>query len=248
MIHQEKFTVRSYEIDVQGVASVPAICNYLQEVAGNHATELGVAVDHLFRKNMTWVLSRLHVQVFRFPFWREEIKIETWPSGRQSKFATRDFLILDQKHRILVRATSSWMILDLKTQKPIVMPAFMDEIRLPDRKRAIDDDFPKITSPENPTLERRFDVRLSDLDINQHVNNVKYIEWAIESVPLDIWKEKILSELEISFRAETKYGEGIIIKTEQNDDVFLHHIISDPEQRDLALVKSTWRGKYGIQK
>ena len=51
MIHQEKFTVRSYEMDVQGMASVPAICNYLQEVAGNHATELGVAVDHLFKKN-----------------------------------------------------------------------------------------------------------------------------------------------------------------------------------------------------
>jgi acyl-ACP thioesterase len=243
MIHQEKFTVRSYEMDIQGVASVPAIYNYLQEVAGNHATELGVAVDHLFRKNMTWELARLHLQVFRFPFWREEIKIETWPSGRQSKFATRDFLISDQKHNVLVKATSSWMIIDLKTQKPIVMPEFMDEIRLPDRKRAIDDSFPKMLIPKNPNLERKFDVRLSDLDINQHVNNVKYIEWALESVPLDVWKEKILSELEISFRDETKYGEKIIIKTEQNNDVFSHHVISDDDQRDLALLKSTWRNK-----
>ncbi|MCK4559505.1 MAG: hypothetical protein KAV45_06945 [Calditrichia bacterium] len=243
MIHQEKFTVRSYEMDVQGVASVPAICNYLQEVAGNHATELGVAVDHLFKKNMTWVLSRLHIQVFRFPFWREEIKIETWPSGRQRKFATRDFLIFDQKHNILVKATSSWMIIDLKTQKPIVMPEFMDEIRLPDRQRAIDDSFPKMTLPKNPNLEQKFDVRLSDLDINQHVNNVKYIEWALESVPLDIWKAKILASLEISFRAETKHGERIIIQTEQNEDIFLHRVISEDDQRDLAVLKSTWRDK-----
>ena len=243
MIHQEKFTVRSYEMDVQGVASVPAICNYLQEVAGNHATELGVAVDHLFKKNMTWVLSRLHIQVFRFPFWREEIKIETWPSGRQRKFATRDFLIFDQKHNILVKATSSWMIIDLKTQKPIVMPEFMDEIRLPDRQRAIDDSFPKMTLPENPNFEQKFDVRLGDLDINQHVNNVKYIEWALESVPLDIWKAKILASLEISFRAETKHGERIIIQTEQNEDIFLHRVISEDDQRDLAVLKSTWRDK-----
>ena len=243
MIHQEKFTVRSYEMDVQGVASVPAICNYLQEVAGNHATELGVAVDHLFRKNMTWVLSRLHVKVFRFPFWREEIKIETWPSGRQNKFAIRDFLIFDQKHNILVKASSSWMIINLNTQKPIAMPEFMDAIRLPDRKRAIDDSFPKMSIPKNPNLERSFDVRLSDLDINQHVNNVKYIEWALESVPLDVWKEKILSELEISFRAETMYGEKITIKTEREDDIFSHHVISEDDQRDLALLKSTWRNK-----
>ncbi len=243
MIHQEKFTVRAYEMDVQGVASVPAICNYLQEVAGNHATELGVAVDHLFKKNMTWVLSRLHIHVFRFPFWREEIKIETWPSGRQNKFATRDFLIFDQKHNILVKATSSWMIIDLKTQKPIVMPEFMDEIRLPDRQRAIDDSFPKMTLPKNPNLERKFDVRLGDLDINQHVNNVKYIEWALESVPLDIWKAKILASLEIIFRAETKYGQRIIIQTEQNEDIFLHRVTSEDNQRDLAVLKSTWRDK-----
>jgi acyl-ACP thioesterase len=243
MIHQEKFTVRSYEMDLQGVASVPAICNYLQEVAGNHATELGVAVDHLFKKNMTWVLSRLHMKVFRYPFWREEIKIETWPSGRQHKFATRDFLIFDQKHKILVKATSSWMIIDLKTQKPIVMPAFMDEIRLPDRQRAIEDSFMKMNLPKNPNSERKFDVRLSDLDINQHVNNVKYIEWALESVPFEIWKAKVLSDLEISFRSETKYGESIIIQSERTDDVFIHNVISEKDQRALALLKTTWRDK-----
>ena len=192
---------------------------------------------------MTWVLSRLHVKVNRFPFWREEIKIETWPSGRQSKFATRDFLIFDQKHKILVKATSSWMIVDLKTQKPIVMPAFMDEIRLPDRQRALESTFPKMKSPKNPNSEIQYDVRLSDLDINQHVNNVKYIEWSLESVPFEIWRTKVLSELEISFRSETKYGESILIQTERNEDIFLHNVISKNDKRSLALVQTTWRDK-----
>ena len=135
------------------------------------------------------------------------------------------------------------MIVDLKKQKPIVMPAFMDEIRLPDRKRAIEDNFPKMSVPKNPTSERTFDVRLSDLDINQHVNNVKYIEWALETVPLDTWRTKILSELEVSFRSETKYGECIIIKSEEKEGVFRHHVLSEGDQRDLALLKTTWRDK-----
>jgi medium-chain acyl-[acyl-carrier-protein] hydrolase len=135
------------------------------------------------------------------------------------------------------------MIVDLKTQKPIVMPEFMDEIRLPDRQRAIEDNFPKMKLPKKPNSERKFDVRLSDLDINQHVNNVKYIEWALETVPLDIWRTKVLSELEISFRAETKYGEGIIIQSEQDDGIYIHHVTSENDQRDLALLKTTWRGK-----
>jgi acyl-ACP thioesterase len=135
------------------------------------------------------------------------------------------------------------MIVDLKTQKPIVMPAFMDEIRLPDRQRAIEDSFPKMKLPKNPTSERKFDVRLSDLDLNQHVNNVKYIEWALETVPLEIWKANVLSDLEISFRSETKYGESIIIQSEQNEDIFTHNVISEIDQRELALLRTTWRNK-----
>jgi acyl-ACP thioesterase len=135
------------------------------------------------------------------------------------------------------------MIVDLKTQKPIVMPEFMDEIRLPDRQRAIDDNFPKMKLPKNPNSELKFDVRLSDLDINQHVNNVKYIEWALEAVPLDTWRAKVLSELEVSFRSETKYGECIIIQSEMEEDVFIHNVTSEIDQRSLALIQTTWRDK-----
>ena len=82
-IHYEDFRVRSYETNVNGVASAQTICNYLQEVAGNHATKLGFGVDQLLKKNLTWMLSRLHVQFFRYPQWREIINIETWPSGKK---------------------------------------------------------------------------------------------------------------------------------------------------------------------
>jgi acyl-ACP thioesterase len=240
MIHKEEFRVRAYEMDASGRASVSTICNYLQEVAGNHATALGVAVDELFKKNMTWVLSRLHVQIERFPFWREIIQIETWPSGRHGKFATRDFLIYDQKHRPIVRGTSSWMILDLKSQHPITMPDFMTKIAIPERERAIKDQFPKLPLPGKTPIEKQFDVRLGDLDINQHVNNVKYIEWTLESIPLAEWRNKQLTSLEISFRAETKYGESIVVQSEQIADTFLHQVVSGKDQRSLAVLRTVW--------
>jgi medium-chain acyl-[acyl-carrier-protein] hydrolase len=243
MIHQENFTVRAYEIDAGGRASAITICNYLQEVAGNHATKLGVAVDDLFKNNLTWVLSRLHVQFFKFPRWRDNIRVDTWPSGRTGKFATRDFLIFNQNNEVIVRGISSWMILDLKTLKPISMPPFMHEIPIPDRERAINDNFPKLPLPENPLIKKQFDVRLADLDLNQHVNNVKYIEWTLESIPLPVWQKKQISELEISFRAETRYGEGIIVLTEARDNLFLHNVISAQDNRNLAVVQTRWQDR-----
>lgn len=243
MIHKENFTIRAYEIDAKGKASVTSICNYLQEAAGNHATILGVAVDHLFKMHLTWVLSRLHIQVSRFPIWRENVRLETWPSGKKGKYATRDFLIFDQSDNIIVRGTSSWMMIDLKMLKPITMPEFMNEIKSPARPRAIDDSFQKLPPPQNPEIETMFDVRLNDLDINQHVNNVKYIEWALESIPIRDWQESHLTELEISYRSETKYGERVVVKSERNQNIYLHGIISEKDQRNLALLRTKWNKK-----
>ena len=239
-IYREEFVVRGYEIDAKGKASVPTICNYLQEAAGNHATQLGAAVDRLFPLGMTWVLSRLHLQFNGFPHWRDRVITETWPSGRQGKFGTRDFIIYDQENRKLVNATSSWMILDLKTVRPIAFPDFIADIEIPRRDRAFYDDFKKLPLPSSANIERQFDVRLHDLDINQHVNNVTYIEWALETIPADIWKVKMIRELEVSFRSETKYGEGVLIQTEQQEDRFLHRIISETDRRDLALLVTRW--------
>ena len=120
------------------------------------------------------------------------------------------------------------------------MPDFLLKIPLPDRERAIEDSFPKLPQPVKPDIEKHFDVRLHDLDINQHVNNVKYIEWALESIPLNIWNAKMISSLEITFRSETRYGESVTVQTENRNDCFIHRIISEKDQRSLALLRTRW--------
>ncbi|TFH01927.1 MAG: hypothetical protein E4H13_03535 [Calditrichales bacterium] len=240
-ILHENYTVRSYEMDLRGKASVPTICNYLQESAGNHATKLGVSVLELFKKNQTWVLSRLHVKILKYPNWRETVTMETWPSVRQGRFAIRDFIIFNQESEPLIKASSSWMVLDLKTLRPITLPEEVTQINVPDKPRAIDTDFPKLSLPENAEPVNELGVRLGDLDINRHVNNVTYVEWALESLPISIWKKSELAELEISYRAETKYGERVIVHADHVADSYTHLISSAGDKRNLAVVKTLWR-------
>ncbi len=242
--YSEKFKIRAYEIDPSGKASIISIGNYLQEIAGNHAGLLGVSVDKLFTKKLTWMLSRLHFSMERYPVWRDEISILTWPSGAYGKFATRDFEILTSDNRILGRATTSWMLIDLVKLKPITMPDFITSIPLPQRERSITDDFAKL--PELKTLDfrKQFNVRLGDLDINQHVNNVNYIEWAIETLPPEIRKKYQMAGFEISFRSESKYGDVIIAETEEidqdNQKVFIHKLTQQSNQTELAVARSLW--------
>lgn len=239
-VKTDSFRIRSYEMDARGRVSIQSICNYLQEMAGLHAAELGVSVTDLLEKKMTWVLSRLHVKIERFPSWGEILSIDTWPSGAEGLYAIRDFAIMDSKANAIGHATSSWMIIDLVKKKPIEMPDFIYDLRMIDKRRAIDDPFKKLPKVSNIDFEKQFNVRRSDLDINQHVNNVNYIEWAVESVPEEIYSQKSLAELEINFRAESKYGDRVIAQSQLQEDICLHKLSRSSDDRELAVVRTKW--------
>src|SRR3990172_1102587 len=101
VVWTETFEVRASETDPTGFASVPAICNYLQEVASNHAQALGVSVEQLTAQGLTWVLARLHVELDAYPAWREPVRVETWPAGLHGRYAVREFLIHDGRGSII---------------------------------------------------------------------------------------------------------------------------------------------------
>lgn len=243
-LYVENFKVRSYEIDSRGQASIQSVCRYLGEIAGNHAHRLGASVTVLRSKRLTWVLSRLHVQMKKYPNWGESIRIETWPSGRENLFGLRDFNIFSGKGEHIGAATTSWMVIDLTRKKPIPLPDFIAQIPIPKRPRAIDDPFEKLAGLENITTSKAFNVRLSDLDTNQHVNFVNYIEWAIETVPAATWKDFRLEGLQVSYRAESRFNDRIISEAQEidqkNQRTYLHHLRKEKNNTETAVLKTTW--------
>jgi len=91
----ERFRVRSYEVDPMGRLQVPILCQLLQEVATTHAAEIGVAVDTLIESGVAWVLSRLDLHMERWPRIDDEIVVETWPAAMNRLRTERRFRILD---------------------------------------------------------------------------------------------------------------------------------------------------------
>jgi acyl-ACP thioesterase len=135
-------------------------------------------------------------------------------------------------------------MLDLIRRKPIIMPDFIKSIEIPKRERAINDSFDRLPKLEKMDNVKHFYVRLSDLDLNQHVNSVNYVEWAVETIPLEIWQKQRVSDLEISFRAETNYGDRIISQTQHIEasekNIFLHRLLRESDQREVATLRTKW--------
>jgi acyl-ACP thioesterase len=227
-------------MDAGGRASLQSICNYLQEIAGMNAAKLGFSVEAMFKHGLTWVLSRLHLQMHKYPRWGETIAVETWPSVMSGLFALREFIIRDARDDVIGLATTSWMTMDLKTKKAIEIPDFITSSRPQNTNRALEDNFRKL--PEAPEYESElaFNVRRSDLDINQHVNNVNYIEWAIESIPVAYLREHYISALEISYRAEAHYGDRIISRcTVDESQLTVSHMLQrERDQRQVAVART----------
>ena len=248
-IWTEPFHVRTFETDLHGCASIQTLCNYFNEAAGKHALHYGVSIEELNEKNLTWVLSRLHVQVEAYPEWGDEVLVETWPSGLEGLFATREFFFLgvaddDGERPILGRGTSAWLIVDLARKRPIRITSLLSGVTPPDRPRALNDAFAKLKPPPEADHEQRFRVRYSDLDVNRHVNNVRYAEWAVESVPEAVLHTCRLQALELQFRAEATFGDTVIVETRRGETgetpSFTHNLTRESDARAVAVARTHW--------
>ncbi len=244
LIHEHSFHVHTYEVGPSGAARPTALRNYLQEAAGEHAAAWGVSVPDLLPRGRTWVLSRCRLRMERYPRYFDDLTVRTWPSARRDLFAVRDFELLAADGSALGAATTSWMVLDTTTGKPVSVEEIVPE-RFVLPRRALDDPFASLPKLESPERELRFRVMVRDLDLNQHVNNTVYVQWALEAATPDLQRAAQPADIEISFRAMAYDGEEIVSRAARapatdGTAVFLHQVANVATGLELARLRTTW--------
>jgi len=239
-----RYSVRTYESDHNGLLRPVSLLNYFQESASDHAERLGAGVIELRRRNLTWVISRYHIRLFRYPRWKESVELATWPCVNQGLFALREFEVRDEKGGMLAAATSSWMLIDLKTKRP-VLPAERLGSYAKNPQRAVDSDFEPLPTVSQADLERSFRVRMGDLDWNRHVNHVAYIGWALETASPDFLEKHRPAEIEVDFRGQAFYGETALCRMQScsadREPTIIYQIIKSENRKELARLRVAWR-------
>jgi acyl-ACP thioesterase len=189
-----------------------ALLDEMMETAGRHAETLGVGVSTLHNKGLTWVLARLHVEVERIPGAGQAVHIATWPSGRHRLFAVREFRVSDGSGAGVLKATSAWALMNMETRRPARLDPHLPVFsRHPERMIA--DDFPPLPPLDGPGGQATYRAVASDIDINDHVNNTVYLDWALRAVPGATNRQKPLS-LEAAFLGEARLGDEILCLSE----------------------------------
>jgi acyl-ACP thioesterase len=248
-IHREEFQVRSYETDTRGRLQVPIFCQLLQEAATAHAAILGVGVDSLIDSGMAWVLSRLDLEMERWPTADEEIVIETWPEAANRLFTERRFAILDASGDRLGAVSTLWLVLDLERRRPIRLPTRVTDRLLEHALGLEPRRFGELTAPDPGLRELSFTVRRSDLDRAGHVNNTSYVEWVIEAVPDGLWETSDLAELELHFLSECHHGQTVASRSQiidrENEKEVRHQLMRSEDGAEVARAYTRWQGRKG---
>lgn len=243
--YEHAYSIRSYEPKQDMRVGITTICNHLQDIAARHAELLGFGFLDLEKSGHFWVLARLHVMMDRLPGFGETNRVLTWPSGNERLVALRDFIIHDADGAI-GKATTSWVTLNKATKHPDPPDTVLDERLIPERDRAVVFPSKAIKRLKDGEHSTPITARRSDMDLNSHVNNVRYVEFCLEAVPSEWEKGKRCIGLDIQFRTESRAGDEYtascsVTEAENGMESMLHSLTRSSDGKEIVRMKTWWQ-------
>ncbi len=208
-VWEEEIFVRSYDVDSTGKLRLSSLFNYFQEIAGKHATHLGVGYGVLKNLGLFWVLSRAKVRIHRLPVWGDTVRLTTWPKGLDGVLFLRDLQLTSDRFGPLVDSSTGWLLLDSEAYRPQLPEAL--PILLPPNPRghALDEPLRKIRPFNDLKREYERKILASDLDVNDHVNNARYIDWIMDCYAPGQLASRCVQTMQVNYVGETTYGDVV---------------------------------------
>ena len=239
-LYEKRFVVRSWEIDGAGRALPRIVNSMLQNVAIHHAIELGLGRGKL-GESLTWMLSKMRIEMERWPHWHDEIVVKTWPSAIDRIFALRDFEVCDPAGMPYGSATSAWIVVDANKRRPMRLPPAVKELRPDGTMRALTGGFTPVPKVESPAGSAEYVVRWNDCDYNHHLGAQHYVSWALDLVPDEVLSTSWLRELDIEYRSEARPGDRVVSEwAPAGEGEFVHRLRHAEDGRDMARLRSVW--------
>ena len=190
----------------------------IQEIGARDIAAKGFGKDKIFDQGMRWVISRIATKVNRIPAYDEEIEIVTFPEPPKWFFLPRFTSVLDMKGNVLLECETIWAVIDFKTRKPVLPNAINLDIEYKDEcEKTLGVDSKIIPLETTNSLDRK--ILFTDCDINQHMNNTVYVEWATDLLGGDYLKSKKLVDWRMAYHTEAKEGETLTKNYALKDDV-----------------------------
>jgi acyl-ACP thioesterase len=186
------------------------LCNLLQLTAATHSEIGGISFTDMQEFNQAWVLSRMRVEISELPKWRDIVTVKTWINSLENSRSVRALEMYVNGKKI-VGSETFWAVFNTKTRRPEALALPYEHFELYPENKATKKTFSKINLLNDKEVIFEKTVALSDLDIVNHVNNVKYLEWCLDLVPENLILNQEIESFEMNFLKELSLKDKVIL-------------------------------------
>lgn len=225
-VFSKQWEINFTQCTPNGYLKYTDLCNILQLTAGDHAEIGGISFTDMQEFNQAWVMSRMKLEIDSLPRWKDVITVKTWIVSLENSRSIRalEVYVGDKK---IVGCETFWAVFNTKIRRPesLALPhehfeKFPDQFSTLERVRKIDlyDDMKNVNSRK---------VVLSDLDIVNHVNNVKYLEWCLDILDYKTILKQKISSIDMNFMKELVLNDEVLINEFQDKEKTIYSIVKD---------------------
>ena len=193
-----------------GFLKYTELCNLLQLTAAAHSEIGGISFTDMQEFHQALVLSRMRVEITSLPKWRDIVTVKTWINSLENSRSVRALEMYVNGKKIIGSETF-WAVFNTQTRRPEALALPYEHFELFPNEKATKESFSKIDISKDKEFLFEKTVYLSDLDIVNHVNNIKYLEWCLDLVNNNLILNQKIKSFEMNFLKELSLGDKIIL-------------------------------------
>lgn len=221
-IGRYNFLAEPFHCDLNNNLFIGHLGNHLLNAADFHSSDRGYGMAYLNTIHRTWVLSRLVIELNQIPKAYEKFIVETWIDSAMRYFTSRNFKITNNDGRIFGYGKSIWAMIDTETRQPSDILSVREGLI----NEYVDKDYPcpivkpsRVKIDDNAELVRTIETHYNDVDINGHINSIKYIDHVLNLWDVDWYREHQIKRFEIAYTSESHQGDSLsFYRTSSTDE------------------------------
>jgi acyl-ACP thioesterase len=190
----------------------------------------------LHAEGLYWALGKLHLKIYKLPKWNDKIRVDTWAKERESLLFLRDYEVYNETDELICCAISEWMLVDYHANKIVRLEKLNTHLDYPKDRMAFDGRVPRVLRLDFPKPPVYHTAVLSDLDMNQHVNNASYVRWAIDQFSYDFYNQHEIKEVVINYTNQLKSGDKYCIVMQETEPGNFNATLYNEEQKEVCKV------------
>ena len=208
-MYKKKYFIGSNDVDQFLELKLTSFFKLMQDIATEHAEVLNIGKGNTIDKGLYWVITRIELDIIKMPRYLSNVILTTYPGDDLRFIFPRYFKLEDEEGKVLIQASSTWMVINRETKKVCLNPFngykapvehYAGELHLPN----------KCFTDEMNKVEDRL-IRYSDIDLNGHLNNTKYIDYILDIHGSEFYKKHQISHFLINYERELKDGETLTL-------------------------------------